>query len=142
MAAIAYAKHGMAINDAAISCFRTKYTYFLVRPITYIRTVMGHPEWNTVIPTPPHPEYSAAHATISAASAVILTSTFGHNYAFVDHTHEKLYGARTYQSFEDYAYQSGWSRVLAGVHYKRSVLEGLVQGESVGLLTDKLPLRN
>jgi len=33
-AAYAYAKHGMAIFDAALSCFRTKYTYFLVRPIT------------------------------------------------------------------------------------------------------------
>jgi len=140
-AAFAYAKHGMALYDAVMSCFLTKYTYFLVRPITYIRTVMGHPNWNTVIPTPPHPEYSAAHATISGASATVLASIFGSQYSFVDHTHENLYGARTYTSFADYAYQSGWSRVLAGVHYKPSVFVGLEQGMKVGKLINELPLR-
>jgi len=140
-AAYAYARHGMAIYDAALSCFRTKYTYFLVRPITYIRTVMGHPSWNTIIPTPPHPEYSAAHATISGASATILESLFGENYSFTDHTHENLYGARSYSSFREYAYQSGWSRVLAGVHYKPSVLVGLAQGAKVGLTDLEVPLK-
>ena len=40
-AAFAYALTGACINDAGISVFKTKYTYNLVRPITYIRNVMG-----------------------------------------------------------------------------------------------------
>ena len=55
-AALIYAKHGIACRDALISCFKTKYTYNLIRPISYIRNVMGHATWNTVIPTPAHPE--------------------------------------------------------------------------------------
>jgi len=141
IAAYAYAKHGMAISDAAISVFKTKYKFLLVRPVSYIRTVMGKPTWNTVIPTPPHPEYSAAHATISGASQRILESLFGTNYAFTDHTHDALYGSHNYSSFQDYADQSGWSRVLAGVHYKPSVDVGLVQGRKVGDLINSIPLK-
>ena len=39
-----------------------------------------------VIPTPPHPEYPAAHAVISAASAAVLENIFGEHYSFTDHT--------------------------------------------------------
>ncbi|MEJ7675212.1 MAG: hypothetical protein WKF59_21530 [Chitinophagaceae bacterium] len=63
--AAAFAQHGIAVSDAAIPCFKAKYAFKLVRPITYIRNVLGHPTWNTVLPTPPHPEYTAAHAAIS-----------------------------------------------------------------------------
>ncbi len=141
LAAYAYAKHGMAISDAAISCFKTKYQYLLIRPVSYIRTIMGKPTWNTVIPTPAHPEYSAAHATISGASQRVLESLFGINYSFADHTHDALYGTHTYTSFEDYANQSGWSRVLAGVHYKPSVDVGLWAGRKVGDFINSLPLK-
>ena len=141
LAAYAYAKHGMAIFDAGISVFKTKYKYLLIRPISYIRNVLGKSTWNTVIPTPSHPEYSAAHATISGASQKILESLFGKNYAFTDHTHDALYGPRSYTSFEDYASQSGWSRVLAGVHYKPSVDVGLIQGRKVGDYINSIPLK-
>ena len=141
LAAYAYAKHGMAIADAAISVFKTKYKYLLIRPISYIRNVMGKSTWNTVIPTPSHPEYSAAHATISGASQKVLESLFGKKYAFIDHTHDALYGPRSYTSFEDYANQSGWSRVLAGVHYKPSVDVALVSGRKVGEYINSIPLK-
>lgn len=141
LAAYAYAKHGMAIADAAISCFKTKYKFLLIRPISYIRIVLSKPTWNTIIPTPSHPEYSAAHATISGASQKILESLFGKKYSFIDHTHDALYGPRSYTSFEDYAIQSGWSRVVAGVHYKPSVDVGLSQGRKVGEYINSIPLK-
>jgi hypothetical protein len=141
LAAYAYAKHGMALADAAISVFKTKYKYLLIRPVSYIRNVIGKPTWNTVIPTPSHPEYSAAHATLSGASQKILESLFGKKYAFIDHTHDALYGPRSYTSFEDYANQSGWSRVLAGVHYKPSVDVALVSGRKVGDYINSIPLK-
>lgn len=131
-AASAYALHGIAMNDASISVFKTKYEYSLVRPITYIRTVLEHPNWNSVIPTPPHPEYTAAHAVISAASAVVLEKIFGTNYSFTDHSYDGSYGARTYSSFDAYAKEAGRARVLAGIHYSPSVATGLVQGRQVG----------
>ena len=141
-AAMAYALHGVAMNDASISVFKTKYNFSLLRPITYIRTVMNHPTWNSVIPTPPHPEYSAAHAVISSASAVVLETIFGKTYPFTDHSYDNSYGARTYKTFEDYAKEAGRARLLAGIHYSPSIATGLTQGRKVGELVIKLALKN
>lgn len=134
----AYALHGIAMNDACISVFKTKYQYNQVRPITYIKNVMGHTKWNSVLPTPPHPECTAAHAVISAASAVVLEAFFGKSYAFTDYTYHNTYGARTYTSFDNYAQEAGRSRLLAGIHYSPSISAGLIQGRQVGNMVVKL----
>lgn len=131
-ATAAYALHGIALNDASISVFKTKYQYNLLRPITYIRNTMGHSTWNTVIPTPPHPEYTAAHAVISAASAIVMEKIFGKHYSFTDHSYDATYGARTYNTFNDYAKEAGRSRLLAGIHYSPTISIGLTQGRQVG----------
>jgi hypothetical protein len=133
-AARAYARHSMAMYDASISVFHTKYQYNLIRPISYIRNVMGHTTWNSVVPTPPHPEYTAAHAVISGASAAVLEGIFGKHYSFTDHTYDKGYGARTYSSFDDYAKEAAHARILGGLHYGPSLALGLAQGRKVGEL--------
>ncbi len=131
-AAWIYAKHGIAMYDASISDFRAKYEYNLIRPVSYIRAVMGHPDWNSVVPTPPHPEYTAAHAVISGASAAILTDVFGSGYRFTDRTYEAKFGTRSFNSFEEYAAEAGHSRLLGGLHYAPSIQKGLDQGKRVG----------
>ena len=141
-AAGAYALHGIAMNDASISVFKTKYTYNLIRPISYIRNVFGKTTWNSVIPTPPHPEYSAAHAVVSGASAAVLEKIFGNNYKFSDHTYDNSYGTRSFNSFEDYAKEAGRSRLLAGIHYSPSIATGLTQGKQIGDLVNKLQVKN
>jgi len=141
-AAAAYALHGIAMNDASISVFKTKYTYNQIRPISYIRNVFLITNWNSVIPTPPHPEYSAAHAVVSAASAAVLERIFGKNYAFTDHTYDGSYGARSFNSFEDYAKEAGRARLLAGIHYSPSIATGLIQGRKIGDMVNKLQVKN
>jgi len=133
-AARAYARHSMAMYDASISVFHAKYQFNLIRPISYIRNVMGHATWNSVVPTPPHPEYTAAHAVISGASAAVLEGIFGQHYAFTDHTYDKGYGARTYASFNDYAKEAAHARILGGLHYGPSLSLGLEQGRKIGEL--------
>jgi len=140
-ASAAYALHGIAMNDASISVFKTKYTYNLLRPISYIRNVMKIADWNSVLPTPPHPEYTAAHAVISAASAVVLENIFGKNYAFTDHTYDASYGTRTFSSFDDYAKEAGHSRLLAGIHYSPSIATGLIQGRQIGNMVNRLQVK-
>ncbi len=137
-AAITYAKHGIALNEAIICVFKAKYTYNLIRPVSYIRNVLGHATWNTVIGTPAHPEYPSAHAVLGRASSVVLESIFGNNYSFVDRTHENLYGARTYKNLKAYAVEAAWSRILGGIHYGVSAEVGLAQGEKVGILVNKI----
>jgi len=45
----------MAVNDAFISCWKTKYQYNLVRPVTYVRRLID-PDWLPLLTTPPFPE--------------------------------------------------------------------------------------
>jgi membrane-associated phospholipid phosphatase len=131
-AALAYALTGAAINDGLISCFQTKYQYNLVRPITYIREVMGYSAWNTHIGTPAHPEYSSAHASLSAAAAAVLEELFGSSGTFTDHTYDYLgFAPRTYSSFTAIGEEAGLSRLYAGIHYMESITAGLVQGRKV-----------
>jgi hypothetical protein len=140
-AALVYAKHGIAIYEATISVFKSKYAYNLIRPVSYIRNVLGHDTWSTVIGNPPHPEYPSAHATIGGASYVILESIFGKNYSFTDRTHENLYGVRSYENLKEYAVEAANSRFLGGIHYNFSAEAGLIQGEKVGNLVKKIPFK-
>ncbi|HZI25055.1 MAG TPA: vanadium-dependent haloperoxidase [Chryseolinea sp.] len=140
-AAVTYAKHGIAINEAIICVFKAKYIHNLIRPISYIRNVLGQPTWNTVISTPAHPEYPSAHATVGGASYTVLENIFGKNHAFVDRTHENLHGARTYENLKAYATEAARSRVLAGIHYQFSADVGLAQGEKVGDLVNKIKFK-
>jgi hypothetical protein len=131
-AALAYALTGTAINDALISCFQTKYQVNLVRPITYIREVMGHTNWNTYIGTPAHPEYSSAHSSLSAAAAVVLEELFGNSGSFTDHTYDYMgLAPRTYSSYMAIAAEAGLSRLYAGIHYLPGINAGLTQGRKV-----------
>lgn len=140
-AALTFAKHGMAIYEATICVFKAKYTYNVIRPVSYIQNELGNDLWTTVIGTPPHPEYPSAHAVIGGASYVVLESVFGENCAFVDRTHQHLFGTRSYNSLEAYAGEAAWSRVLGGIHYNFSSEAGLAQGEKVGALINLIPFK-
>lgn len=131
-AALAYAMTGTAINDALISCWKAKYQYNMVRPITYVRDVMGYSTWNTYIGTPPHPEYPSAHSSLSGAGAEVLEEMFGNIGAITDHTYDYMgLAPRTYSSFMAIANEAGQSRLYAGIHYQPSIDAGLAQGRKV-----------
>jgi hypothetical protein len=89
VAAEAYARVGIAVSDAFMSCWYTKYRYNLVRPLTYIQDVID-PDWNNPrvtdpLVTPPFPEYTSGHSVQSGAAAYVLTDLLG-DLAFVPMT--------------------------------------------------------
>jgi PAP2 superfamily protein len=132
VAALAYAKGGIYINDATISAFKTKYTYNIERPISYIRIVLGHPTWNPLFATPAHPDYTSAHTVQSAAIAVAFTSIFGNNYQFTDHQFDNIgMLARSYSSFNAAVTEVAIARVYAGIHTRMGCEAGLAEGEKV-----------
>jgi hypothetical protein len=131
-AAVAYALAGITGFDASVSCWQTKYHYNLVRPITYIRAVLGYSTWNSLLATPAHPEYSSAHAVASSATAGALTNVFGDNFSFADHTYDYLgFAPRPFNSFEAFGEDAGNSRLYAGIHYQPSIDTGFVQGRRI-----------
>lgn len=132
VAAVAYAKCGIAQSDATMICFTHKYSYNLVRPITYIRNELGHPSWSALFNTPGHPEFPAAHAVVSAAIAETLTSVFGDNFQFTLSTYDYLgLPARNYSSFKEMAKEMADSRVYGGIHYQASCDKGRMLGEQI-----------
>jgi len=61
-----------------------------------------------------------------------LQNLFGDLGSFTDHTYDYLnYAPRGYSSFFDIANEAGLSRFYAGIHYKRSIQIGFLQGERV-----------
>jgi hypothetical protein len=120
------------LNDAVISVWDTKYKYNLVRPVTYIRNVIGDTSWLPTIPTPAHPEYSSAHAVVSASASEILTFVYGNIGTFTDHTYDYLgFPARSFNTFRDIGVDAGNSRFIGGIHYQPTIDAGLIQGRIV-----------
>jgi hypothetical protein len=132
ISALAYSKAGIASVDAGIGCWKVKYTYNNLRPITYIRNVMGYTSWNPLFGTPPFPDYISGHSTIAGAVAEVLTSMFGDNYHLTNNSYSFLgMPDQHYTSFYDMADQIGKSRVYAGIHYTISCTEGNKLGQKV-----------
>jgi hypothetical protein len=128
-AAGAYAKTGIAVADAFIACWNTKYLYNLLRPVTYIRNLVD-PAWTPLLVTPPFPEYTSGRAVQSGAAAQVLTDLFG-EVAFVDRTHESRgLPARSFRSFHEGADEAAVSRLYGGIHFRAAIERGLEQGRS------------
>jgi hypothetical protein len=134
VAAEAIAKMTIAERDAIVIVFRSKFIYNLLRPVTYIQKVID-PTWLPLIPTPPHPEYPAAHSMITGAAMQALERVLGANVPVWDHTYDfrgALYPARHYNSITDAGAEAGISRLYGGIHYLPSINIGLTMGREIG----------
>lgn len=137
MAAVAYAKVGMAVADAFISCWNTKYVYNLLRPVTYIREHLD-PAWTPLINTPPFPEYTSGHSVQSGASAEALVSVFGDG-PFTDKTHlNRGLKARSFAKLSQFADEAAVSRLYGGIHYRPAIDIGVLEGREIGKKVNSL----
>lgn len=134
-----YALTAVALYDAFISCWDEKYRSSVVRPVTIINE-WWDPAWMPFLQTPPFPEYSSGHSTITAASAVVLTALYGDNFAFMDTSDLRYIGMqRHFNSFAEAAAECSISRVYGGIHYRSGTDAGAEQGKKVGqLIVDKI----
>jgi membrane-associated phospholipid phosphatase len=108
-AARAYALHDIAVTDAGIGCWDSKYTYWAIRPFQL------DPEVKPLFPTPNHPSYPAAHGCFSTAQAVILGYLF----------------PREAAALAALAEEAAESRVWAGIHYRSDIIAGNALGRAV-----------
>ena len=110
-AARALAAASVAMYDAFVACWDSKFQYWLLRPISADPSAV-----KTVFPTPPFPSYPSGHSTVSTAAAQVFAELFPD-------------AATTYRQR---ARDASLSRVYAGVHYRFDVDSGDVLGEKVG----------
>jgi hypothetical protein len=128
----AYALTSSAMFDVIISCWKTKYEYQHIRPITFINQQIDG-AWQPFLQTPPFPEHSSGHSGISASAATILTQLLGENFSFEDTSDLEYIGMkRSFRSFNEAAQQASLSRVYGGIHYFTGVEAGAIQGTKVG----------
>jgi hypothetical protein len=138
----AYAKTAIALFDAFIECWDTKYTYNTARPETIINRYID-PNWRPHLQTPPFPEYTCGHSTCSSAAAEALTSVFGDNFAYTDTT-EMEFGikSRSFPSFRAAALENTWARFYGGIHFHHSCIVSNEYGRKVGaLVAEKLKMK-
>lgn len=109
----AFALLNMAMHDAAVGCWETKFYYFNPRPSQL------DPRIKTPIGLPNFPSYSSGHSTFSAAAAAVLS------YLFPEAT-------ATVNAMRD---EAAISRLYGGIHYPRDIEGGKVHGARIGSYT-------
>lgn len=149
-----YTKVGMALCDAGISVWKSKFHYNLERPVHYINrnwdanweTNMNNPFTGITGITPEFPAYPSGHSGFGGAAGYILEQEFGANYTMTDYCHKdraEFRGQpRTFRSFTHMAEENAFSRVPLGVHFRMDCEVGLNQGYLAGQRVEELPWRN
>jgi hypothetical protein len=138
-----FALLNVALADAAIVCWDTKYTYGEWRPIDAIRladtdgnpATQPDPGWTPLLTTPAFPEYTSGHSTFSAAAAETLALFYGtDDIAFTTGAgFDVLPGVtRSYDSLSEAALEAGRSRIYAGIHFQFSNVAGQQCGIAIG----------
>ena len=131
----------LALADAAISCWETKYAFNLWRPVTAIREAdtdnnpetTADPNWSSFIVTPPFPEYTSGHSTFSRAAATVLAAFYGTDAIPFRVGADGLPGVtRSYPGFGAAADESGISRIYGGIHFPSANIAGQTTGHLLG----------
>jgi hypothetical protein len=112
-AARALALVNMALHDAAVACWETKFAYYNPRPSQL------DPSIKTVIGLPNFPAYTSGHSTFSAAAAEVLSYLFPS-------------GAATFEAMKD---EAAISRLYGGIHYRSDIEVGKDHGKRIGSFT-------
>jgi membrane-associated phospholipid phosphatase len=111
-AARAFALLNMAMADAEIACWDTKYRYLVIRP------PQADPAITTPVGLPNFPSYPSSHACLSGAGAETLGYLFPHERASLSAKSE----------------EAARSRVYGGIHYTFDGVAGLALGHAVARL--------
>ena len=151
-AVLAAVKVGLALNDASVACWNSKYLYNVERPVTYMQKYID-PNWNIgnltstgFLPsTPSFPAYPSGHSTFGSAAAEALTSVFGEDFALTDRCHQNRTDfngtPRSFGSFYDMAIENAYSRIWLGVHWRMDCDEGVRLGYLAGRRVNALPFK-
>ncbi len=100
----------MAMFDAAICCWDTKYAYYYPRPSQV------DPKIKTLTGLPNFPSYTSGHSTFSAAAATVL--------GYINPGRA--------QAYTDMMNEASNSRIYGGIHYRFDCKAGLQSGTMIG----------
>ena len=140
----------IAMADAGISTWDSKYRHDVIRPETAIRyrapefgnsdpRVAIDSNWQSLIPTPPFPTYTSGHSAFGGAGCEMIALLLGRDdIAFSGSAPdtvtwpEHLSGVvRYWPSLSAAAEENGASRLYGGVHWNADNVQGLRVGREI-----------
>ena len=113
-----FALLNVAMDDAGVASWDTKYAYWNPRPENAIRDLGIDRDWEPYLDTPFFPAYVSGHSTYSGAAGEVLAHLFPDD--------ADLFRAK--------AEEAGISRLYGGIHYRADNTFGLRMGEAIGRL--------
>ncbi|MGH9369920.1 MAG: vanadium-dependent haloperoxidase [Vicinamibacterales bacterium] len=137
----AFALVNMAMLDASIATFDTKYHYNFWRPETAIRAgdadgiarTEGDPSFVPFITTPCFPSYPSAHAALSGAAREVLERLFGRRPRAITLSTPAVPGVTLhYTRLKEITDDIDDARVYGGIHFRFDQEAGTEQGRRVG----------
>ena len=137
-----FAQLNMAMFDAYLAVFDSKYHYNFWRPLTAIRNgdqdgndaTERDASWRPLIDTPPHPEYTCAHCAADGAAGAIIKAAFGAGTlpSFVVTNTAMQDSSHAYLSVHQVQEEVAMARIWGGVHFRNSNEAGELLGSKVG----------
>jgi hypothetical protein len=123
--------------DALIVAFRIKYQDNAWRPITAIRAghgaVAADPAWESLLVTPPHPDYPSAHCIVAGAFAQVMRDLLGGDEVKFSYVYPPGLGLmRSYSSLTQIEKEMEDARVFAGIHFRSTNEHSTELGRKVG----------
>lgn len=127
----------MASADTTIVAFKIKYGANAWRPITAIRAgygpVAADPTWESLLITPPHPEYPSGHCIVTGATMQVLREFFGSDQVKLDYVYPLGLGImRSYTSYTQIEKEMEDARVWGGIHFRTTDEHSTELGRKVG----------
>jgi len=137
-----FALYNMINDDALLAIADAKLQYNYWRPITAIRNAetdgnpatKGDAGWEPLIATPNHPEYPCGHCIGAAATAELMKAEYGNRPASGVRVASRSIPSAAVQvlpSWDKWAEEVSFSRILGGVHYRFSNDVGEDMGRKV-----------
>lgn len=140
-AARLFALMNMGLFDTYVAVWDSKFEHSHWRPYTAVRqagsdgnpATAPDPQWESLRPAPPFPEYVSAHAAACAGTFATLARAFGNHTHFTMDSTTAPPGmpTRTFGSFTAAANECADSRVRIGFHFRYATHEGLKLGRSL-----------
>lgn len=140
-----YAALGVAMADASIATWETKYDVDFWSPLQAIvngegdgnALTVGDEMWSALLAELNSPTYFSEQSALSAAAAQVLISFFGDNIAFtldIDIDGDGITdGPRSFNSFSEAASEAGLSQIWGGVSYGTANTDAANAGNAIAV---------
>jgi hypothetical protein len=139
-AARMFAAIDMSLADSMISIWHSKYHYGFWRPITAIQmadtdgnsATTPDPNWQSMLPTPPYPDYVSGYSGLMGAFTRSLRQTFHTQHLQLTLTSTAVPGVtRAYDSEKAACQDVVDARVWLGIHFRSADIRGAQMGQQV-----------